>query len=398
MVVQTGATQAAVMHPHLAVVETAHGLGLRAVLPIRAGERLLHAPRSSQIDGADASDLASMLLAERARGAASPHAAWVASLPRDVAFSAAGCDDETAAALCAIAGGGAGGCAYVRAVNGLGSGGGGDERWARSFVSANALRVGTGRLRLAPLFTLLNHAEGSARPTEHADGSLTLESESDLARGADVCIDYGHGAAGGAGVLHRYGFFPPAAETEYVVFAERSGDAALEALRGRLELRDGVTLRSSSTAAMAEALELASLLPVLDARARAALARHLDRRGDRGGRGGGDDDGASSSSSSAASKAPSSSRSSSLGFGSLFAAEADRDRAYAWVLRRTPQLRARGRAHCRATLAAALINSHAHAATPTATRGAAVAALRAHCESYRRSREALLEATAAAAA
>ena len=230
---------APVMHPSLAVVATPHGRGLRATAPVRAGERLLYAPAAAQLDGVDADELATTLLAELERGTHK----WLSSLPRGVAYSAAGCDDATRAALCATAGGGLGDCAFVRSVGQ--AQGRADQRWARSFVVANALRVKSGHLRLAPLFMLLNHAEDGLRPTELEDGALSLEAVRDLRPGDDVRIDYGHGSHGGAGVLHRYGWFPSTASTEFVVFDEASDDAVLESLRKRLALDNGVTLRST---------------------------------------------------------------------------------------------------------------------------------------------------------
>ena len=81
----------------------------------------------------------------------------------------------------------------VRAQRGPGPGRA-DQRWARSFVVANALRVKSGHLRLAPLFTLLNHGEDGLRPTELEDGALRLEAARDLRPGDDVRINYGHGS------------------------------------------------------------------------------------------------------------------------------------------------------------------------------------------------------------
>ena len=144
---------APVMHPSLAVVATPHGRGLRATEPIKAGEVLLYAPAAAQLDGIDADALATTLLAELQRGTHQ----WLSKLPR-VAYSAAGCDDATRAALCATAGGGLGDCEFVRKVGQ--ARGRADQRWARSFVVANALRVKSGHLRLAPLFMLLNHVDG----------------------------------------------------------------------------------------------------------------------------------------------------------------------------------------------------------------------------------------------
>ena len=135
--------------------------------------------------------LATTLLAELEKGTHQ----WLSSLPR-VAYSAAGCDDATRAALCATAGGGLGDCAFVRSVGQ--ARGRADQRWARSFVVANALRVKSGHLRLAPLFTLLNHGEDGLRPTELEDGALRLEAARDLRPGDDVRINYGHGSHGGA--------------------------------------------------------------------------------------------------------------------------------------------------------------------------------------------------------
>ena len=259
-----------VMHPSLAVVATPHGRGLRATAPVRAGERLLYAPAAAQLDGVDADDLATTLLAELERGTHK----WLASLPRGVAYSAAGCDDATRAALCATAGGGLGDCAFVRSVGR--AQGRADQRWARSFVVANALRVKSGHLRLAPLFTLLNHGEDGLRPTELEDGARSLTAVRDIHPGDDVRIDYGHGSHGGAGVLHRYGWFPSTAPTEFVVFDEASDDAVLESLRRRLALDNGVTLRSDVSGPN-EALELASLLPVLSSNSLVSLSRRLDR-------------------------------------------------------------------------------------------------------------------------
>ena len=236
------------LHPHIAIVETPHGLGLRATGgTVRRGEVALRCPRAAQLDAATPVLLADRLLEEFAKGAASPHAAWLASLPRGVAFSASGCDDATAAALCAVAGGGLGNCAYVEAV--ARSRGGArtlDEAWARSYVRANALRTAGGRLRLAPVFTLLNHAASASepmQPTEHDDGSFSLVAASDVARGDDVCIDYG--VAGAAGLLDRYGFAEAEPVVEYVVFAPLPGDGRLAALRARLHLDAGVKLRSA---------------------------------------------------------------------------------------------------------------------------------------------------------
>ena len=365
-----------VMHPSLAVVATPHGRGLRATAPVRAGERLLYAPAAAQLDGVDADELATTLLAELERGTHK----WLASLPRGVAYSAAGCDDATRAALCATAGGGLGDCAFVRSVGQ--AQGRADQRWARSFVVANALRVKSGHLRLAPLFTLLNHAEDGLRPTELEDGALSLEAARDLQPGDDVRIDYGHGSHGGAGVLHRYGWFPSTAATEFVVFDEASDDVVLESLRKRLALDNGVTLRSDAPGRDAEALELASLLPVLSSNSLASLARRLDRGED------GDDLSTSQAS-------PTKSASSSCGLFGLFAAETDRDVAYGWLLRRSPQLLARARAHCCSVLDSALSASRKNAASAIAHGGAAVASLREHCARYRQAREAMLERYAA---
>ena len=93
------------MHPSISVVDTPHGRGLRATAPIKAGEVLLYAPAAAQLDGGDADDLATTLLAELEKGTHQ----WLSKLPR-VAYSAAGCDDATRAALCATAGGGLGDC------------------------------------------------------------------------------------------------------------------------------------------------------------------------------------------------------------------------------------------------------------------------------------------------
>lgn len=366
----------AVMHPSLSVVDTPHGRGLRVTAPIRAGERLLYAPATAQLDGVDSDALATTLLKELE---AHTHT-WLASLPRSVAFSAAGCDDATTAALCALAGGGGGDCAFVRCVardQGVDT----QQRWARSFVVANALRIKSGHLRLAPFFLLLNHRDdGGLEPTEESDGALSLTAVCDLQPGDDVCINYGHGTHGGAGVLHRYGYFPVESATEFNVFGDASDDALLESLRRRLALDVGVTLRSDILGPN-EALELASLLPVLDAASLTSLWRRLDRGED------GDDASLSTAQASLTKSA------SSCDFSALFAAETDRDIAYAWLLRRTPQLRVRGRAHCCLVLEAALSASRANAAS--ATGGAAVAGLRANCASYRRAREALLEGHAA---
>ena len=363
------------MHPSIDVVDTPHGRGLRATKLIKAGEVLLYAPAAAQLDGVDSDDLATTLLAELQRGT---HA-WLAALPRGVAYSAAGCDDATRAALCATAGGGLGDCEFVRKVGQ--ARGRADQRWARSFVVANALRVKSGHLRLAPLFTLLNHGEDGLRPTELEDGALSLTAVRDLRPGDDVRINYGHGSHGGAGVLHRYGWFPSTAPTEFVVFDETSDDAVLESLRKRLALDHGVTLRSD-VAGPNEALELASLLPVLSSNSLVSLSRRLDR--------GEDGDDASTSQAS-----PTKSTSSSCGLFGLFAAETDRDVAYGWLLRRSPQLLARGRAHCCAVLDAALTASRKNAASAIARGGAAVASLREHCARYRLSREAMLERYAA---
>ena len=364
-----------VMHPSLAVVATPHGRGLRATAPVRAGERLLYAPAAAQLDGVDADDLATTLLAELERGTHK----WLASLPRGVAYSAAGCDDATRAALCATAGGGLGDCAFVRSVGR--DRGTRDQRWARSFVVANALRVKSGHLRLAPLFTLLNHGDGGLRPTELEDGALSLTAVRDIHPGDDVRIDYGHGSHGGAGVLHRYGWFPSTASTEFVVFDEASDDAVLESLRKRLALDNGVTLRSDVPGPN-EALELASLLPVLSSNSLVSLSRRLDRGED------GDDLSTSQAS-------PTKSATSSCGLFGLFAAETDRDVAYGWLLRRSPQLLARARAHCCSVLDAALSASRKNAESAIARSGAAVASLREHCARYRRAREAMLERHAA---
>ena len=362
------------MHPAIHVVDTAHGRGLRATALIKAGEVLLYAPAAAQLDGIDADALATTLLAELQRGTHQ----WLSKLPR-VAYSAAGCDDATRAALCATAGGGLGDCEFVRKVGR--DRGTRDQRWARSFVVANALRVKSGHLRLAPLFTLLNHGEDGLRPTELEDGALILEAGRDLRPGDDVRINYGHGTHGGAGVLHRYGWFPSTAPTEFVVFDEASDDAVLESLRKRLALDHGVTLRSDVPGPN-EALELASLLPVLSSNSLVSLSRRLDR--------GEDGDDASTSQAS-----PTKSTSSSCGLFGLFAAETDRDVAYGWLLRRSPQLLARGRAHCCAVLDSALAASRKNAASAIARGGAAVASLREHCARYRLSREAMLERYAA---
>ena len=77
-------------------------------------------------------------------------------------------------------------------------------------------------------------------------------------------------------MLHRYGWFPSTAPTEFVVFDEASDDAVLESLRKRLALDHGVTLRSD-VAGPNEALELASLLPVLSSNSLVSLSRRLDR-------------------------------------------------------------------------------------------------------------------------
>ena len=74
-------------------------------------------------------------------------------------------------------------------------------------------------------------------------------------------------------------------------------------------------------------------------------------------------------------------------------AETDRDVAYGWLLRRSPQLLARARAHCCAVLDAALTASRAYAASATAKGGSTVVSLREHCARYRLSREAMLERT-----
>ena len=74
-------------------------------------------------------------------------------------------------------------------------------------------------------------------------------------------------------------------------------------------------------------------------------------------------------------------------------AETDRDVAYGWLLRRSPQLLARGRAHCCSVLDAALAASRKNAASAIARGGAAVASLREHCARYRQAREAMLERT-----
>ena len=286
------------MHRGIGVVDTPHGRGLRATEPIKAGEVLLYAPSKAQLDGVDADALAATLLAELERGTHD----WLAALPRDVAYSAAGCDDATRAALCATAGGGLGDCAFVRSVGR--DRGTRDQRWARSFVVANALRVKSGHLRLAPLFTLLNHGEDGLRPTELEDGALSLTAVRDIHPGDDVRINYGHGSHGGAGVLHRYGWFPSTAPTEFVVFDEASDDAVLESLRKRLALDHGVTLRSDVPGPN-EALELASLLPVLSSNSLVSLSRRLDR--------GEDGDDASTSQAS-----PTKSTSSSCGLFGLF--------------------------------------------------------------------------------
>ena len=362
------------MHHAIAVVDTPHGRGLRATEPIKAGEVLLYAPAAAQLDGIDADALATTLLAELQRGTHQ----WLSKLPR-VAYSAAGCDDATRAALCATAGGGLGDCEFVRKVGQ--ARGRADQRWARSFVVANALRVKSGHLRLAPLFTLLNHGEDGLRPTELEDGALILEAGRDLQPGDDVRINYGHGSHGGAGVLHRYGWFPSTAPTEFVVFDEASDDAVLESLRKRLALDHGVTLRSDVPGPN-EALELASLLPVLSSNSLVSLSRRLDR--------GEDGDDASTSQAS-----PTKSATSSCGLFGLFAAETDRDVAYGWLLRRSPQLLARARAHCCSVLDAALAASRKNAASAIARGGAAVASLREHCARYRLSREAMLERYAA---
>ena len=76
-------------------------------------------------------------------------------------------------------------------------------------------------------------------------------------------------------------------------------------------------------------------------------------------------------------------------------AETDRDVAYGWLLRRSPQLLARGRAHCCAVLDQALAASRRNAASAIARGGAAVASLREHCARYRQAREAMLERYAA---
>jgi hypothetical protein len=288
------------MHPSIDVVDTPHGRGLRATEPIKAGEVLLYAPSKAQLDGVDADALATTLLVELEKGTHQ----WLSSLPR-VAYSAAGCDDATRAALCATAGGGLGDCAFVRSVGQ--ARGRADQRWARSFVVANALRVKSGHLRLAPLFTLLNHGEDGLRPTELEDGALRLEAARDLRPGDDVRINYGHGSHGGAGVLHRYGWFPSTAPTEFVVFDEASDDAVLESLRKRLALDHGVTLRSDVSGPN-EALELASLLPVLSSNSLVSLSRRLDR--------GEDGDDASTSQAS-----PTKSASSSCGLFGLFAVQ-----------------------------------------------------------------------------
>ena len=362
------------MHPAIHVVDTAHGRGLRATALIKAGEVLLYAPAAAQLDGVDADDLATTLLAELEKGTHQ----WLSKLPR-VAYSAAGCDDATRAALCATAGGGLGDCEFVRKVGQ--ARGRADQRWARSFVVANALRVKSGHLRLAPLFTLLNHGEDGLRPTELEDGALSLTAVRDIHPGDDVRINYGHGSHGGAGVLHRYGWFPSTAPTEFVVFDEASDDAVLESLRKRLALDHGVTLRSDVPGPN-EALELASLLPVLSSNSLVSLSRRLDR--------GEDGDDASTSQAS-----PTKSATSSCGLFGLFAAETDRDVAYGWLLRRSPQLLARGRAHCCAVLDSALAASRKNAASAIARGGAAVASLREHCARYRLSREAMLERYAA---
>ena len=57
------------MHPSIDVVDTAHGRGLRAARPIKAGEVLLYAPAAAQLDGVDADALAATLLAELEKGA-----------------------------------------------------------------------------------------------------------------------------------------------------------------------------------------------------------------------------------------------------------------------------------------------------------------------------------------
>ena len=288
------------MHHAIDVGDTPHGRGLRAIEPIKAGEVLLYVPAAAQLDGIDADALARTLLAELEKGTHQ----WLSSLPR-VAYSAAGCDDATRAALCATAGGGLGDCAFVRSVGQ--ARGRGDQRWARSFVVANALRVKSGHLRLAPLFTLLNHGEDGLRPTELEDGALSLAAVRDLRPGDDVRINYGHGSHGGAGVLHRYGWFPSTAPTEFVVFDEASDDAVLESLRRRLALDHGVTLRSDVSGPN-EALELASLLPVLSSNSLVSLSRRLDR--------GEDGDAASTSQAS-----PTKSASSSCGLFGLFAVQ-----------------------------------------------------------------------------
>ena len=362
------------MHHAIDVVDTPHGRGLRATERINAGEVLLYAPAAAQLDGIDADALATTLLAELEKGTHQ----WLSKLPR-VAYSAAGCDDATRAALCATAGGGLGDCEFVRKVGQ--ARGRADQRWARSFVVANALRVKSGHLRLAPLFTLLNHGEDGLRPTELEDGALSLTAVRDIHPGDDVRINYGHESHGGAGVLHRYGYFPVDSATEFTVFGDPSDDAVLESLRKRLALDNGVTLRSDVPGPN-EALELASLLPVLSSNSLVSLSRRLDRGED------GDDLSTSQAS-------PTKSASSSCGLFGLFAAETDRDVAYGWLLRRSPQLLARARAHCCSVLDSALSASRKNAESAIAHGGAAVASLREHCARYRQAREAMLERYAA---
>ena len=241
----------------------------------------------------------------------------------------------TRAALCATAGGGLGRL-RVRALRGPGRG---TRRPALEpgRVVAEALRVKSGHLRLAPLFTLLNHGEDRLRPTELED-SPESGCGPRLAAGGGVRINYGHGVPRpGAGVLHRYGWFPSTAPTEFVSLTKASDGEILESLRRRWRWTRGVAFCDRACRSQRGA----GLRRCCRSSAPTALCRCQDA-------------------STAARTATTQSASSSCGlFGlfavlrvlsrigaGLFAAETDRDVAYGWLLRRSPQLLARGRAHC----------------------------------------------------
>ena len=255
------------MHPSIDVVDMAHGRGLRAARPIKAGEVLLYAPAAAQLDGIDADALAATLLAELQRGT---HA-WLSSLPRDVAYSAAMLTTADAPLL-RHRGRRARGL-RVRAQRGPDRGT--RTNAGRGASSSRTLGGSSGHLRLAPLFTLLNHGEDGLRPTELEDGALRLEAARDLRPGDDVRINYGHWST-----------------------AARACSAATDGSRRRLRpnsssLTRRRTTRSRVNAAEAprwtpaeplrsdvsgpnEALELASLLPVLSSNSRVVVER-LDR-------------------------------------------------------------------------------------------------------------------------